>query len=560
MNRKKRILVSTEFSGLNTGYACIAKNLLKEFHESGKYEVFEHARYCKGSDPYHQNLIKKTPWKVFPNLPENGQEEDIYRSHPSNEFGRWKWDWVCLETQPDIVVDYSDFWMCNFIDQSPFRKFYKTVFMPTIDSIWQNEEWIDLYIRTDHILTYTNFAYKVLQDEGGGLIPLRGVATPAIDTNTYKFSGNRRQHKAKFGIDPDSIIIGMVARNQRRKLYPEFGQAFEEFLRRSNFQDTQNIYLYWHTSHPDLGWNIPKYIKELGISHKVLMTYYCHNCKRWFPSFYQDATTICRFCNSKSAILSNSQIGIDDSSLANVYNFMDLYVQFITNEGLGIPCLEAAACGCPITATYYSGTEDLIDNLKGHPLKPHTIFNEAETSRKLSWPSIEGLVDYIDEFIRLPESVRHNMSTKTAALAIKHYGGWQKVAKKWMDIFDSIQISPVNQWASQPYIVNVNTLQTPSNQQMNDEQFISWCLGNILQRTDWINSYCGLKMLRDLSWGRTVTNNLGFFLGEMSQLSQKQTCDRCDRNTVMKMVKDLRNQYNSSEQMRGQYINSGKIK
>jgi glycosyltransferase involved in cell wall biosynthesis len=558
--RKKRILFSTEFSGLNTGYACIASNLLKAFHDSGKYEIFEHARYCQGNNPHHQQLIRTIPWKVIPNLPENDQEKDIYHSHPANEFGRWKWDWVCLETQPDICVSWDDFWMSNFIDQSCFRRFYKTVMMPTVDAINQNEEWLDLYSRTDHILTYTKFGHDVLKNEGGGLIPLRGVATPAVDTNVYKFSGNRREHKKRFGLDPDSIIIGMVARNQRRKLFPDMGEAFAEFVRKLKFENTKNIYLYWHTSHPDVGWNIPKYIKDAGLSHKVLMTYFCHNCQKWFPSFYQDACTKCVHCRQKSAVLSNSQVGVDDQALACVYNFMDLYVQFITNEGLGIPCLEAAACGSPIAATNYSGTEDLINNLNGKAINPRVIFHEAETSRQLSLPSINELVEYIDEFTRLPESVRHNMSVKTANLAVKHYGGWSGVADKWMQIFDSVDISPENLWAASPQIVNTQALQTPPPDKVSDEQFVSWCLGNVLQRPDWVNSYAGLRMMRDLAWGRTVINNLGFFFGEMSQLAQKPTYDRCDRETIMKMVVDMRNNYNASEQMRASYVQQGKIK
>lgn len=132
--RKKRLLFSTEFSGLNTGYACIARNLIGEIYKTGKYEIAEHSRYCKGSDPYHQSLMRQIPWKIYPNLPEGDQEEQIYRSHPANEFGRWKHDVVCLDFQPDVVCSWDDMWMSIHIDQSPLRRFYKTVTMPTVDA------------------------------------------------------------------------------------------------------------------------------------------------------------------------------------------------------------------------------------------------------------------------------------------------------------------------------------------------------------------------------------------------------------------------------------------
>lgn len=290
------------------------------------------------------------------------------------------------------------------------------------------------------------------------------------------------------------------------------------------------------------------------------MTYFCQRCRNWFPSFYQDATTVCRFCGTKSATLSNSQMGIDTAALSAVYNFMDLYVQFITNEGLGIPMVEAAACGCPITGTYYSGTEDLIDNLQGHPIKPRTLFHEAETFRVLSYPSIEELTDYIEYFTRLPASVRHNMSVKTEQLTRKFYGGWSSVAQTWMRVFDSIEISGANPWASPPDFVNTNNLQPIPPDRANDEQYIGWLLGEVLHRPDWINSYIGLKMLRDLGYGRTVINNLGFCVSEMSQLGGRVEAGPCNRETSLNMVKQQREQYNMVEQMRINMIQTGKIK
>lgn len=919
MERKRRILYVGEFSGLSTGYATISKNLLAEFVKTGQYEVAELACYYKETDPYHASLAKQFPWKIYGNLPINDHEQQIYNSHPQNEFGRWKFDYVCLDFQPDCVLDVRDFWMClsgnspiqtisgvknvqdikegdlvlthkgryrkvvktfsrnhdgnfvtittsnngykltltdnhpvlcikrknihhfcptnknykhlsnrsvpdldiepewinsqdletgdfvcaplqtefsdfeidldlarligyyaaegcmmynkkkkdnslkgiqlsfnieevvyindvlnivnkkfgvqgsvknnkncaiirffskevaefiiemipglagtkkfneklvtsniliqqqiltgllrgdggyddrrgyyctksrdlayqvfqmclnnnimpamgynkntlkektfyryifsfsgpsfynfkqiyygtynftyeqkiqndygwfyvktieqaigneqvynfeieednsyvssitlhncSFIDQSPFRKFFKTVFMPTVDAVSQGLEWIDLYCRTNHILTYTNFAYKVLADEGGGLIPLRGVATPAVDINIYKPVQNKCQHKEQFGLDPNSIIVGMVARNQRRKLFPDLMQAFGDFLSKAQFKNTNNVYLYLHTAHPDLGWDLPKYIKENGLSHKVLMTYFCHACKRWFPSFYNDALTLCKFCGQKSAPLSNSQIGIETDALAAVYNFMDLYVQFVTNEGLGIPCLEAASCGVPICGTYYSGVEDLLDNLEGKKISAKHWY-EAETGRQLSYPSVDELVEYIDEFTSLPESIRLRMSRRTAELTRKYYGGWSNVAQKWMDVFDSIDLSPQNPWLSPIDIIPTGGLQPPDQNRVSDEQFIGWCLQEVLHRPDWVNSFTGLKMLRDLSWGRTVVNNLGFFAGEMSQLGAKPVWEACNREKVFQFVCGLREQYNNSEQMRNQYMLNNKI-
>jgi len=558
--RKPRVLYVGEFSRLNTGYATISFNLLHELHKSGKYELAELAGYCKGSEPLHQQMIRQLPWKVYPNLPEGPQEEEFYNSQPTNEFGKWRFEQVCLDFQPDIVWSIRDFWMDNFIDQSPFRRFYKTVMMPTVDAEHQHSEWIDLYKRTDHILAYTKFGYDVLQEEGGGLIPLRGIATPCVNTEIYKPVQNKKQHKANFGLPSDSIIIGMVARNQRRKLYPDFGQAFAEFVEQAGFKDTNNVYLYWHTSHPDVGWDLPEYIKSHGLSRKVFLTYFCQSCGNWFPSLYQDAATICQRCGQKSAVLSNSNQGIDQQALASVYNFMDLYVQFVSNEGLGIPMMEAAACGVPICGTYYSGTQDLIDNLSGHPIPPRTLFVEAETTRKLSMPSVDALVEYIHKFTSLPESIRAKLGYTTAELTRKCYGGWSSVADNWMDIFDSIKIEEQNQWTAPPELINTGTAQMFGHDKMSDEQYVQYILADVIRRPDWVNAYMGIKILRDLSWGRTVANNLGFFLGEQSQLGGKPRYEPFNREKLLQYAVNLRNIFNEAEQARAQYISQGKIR
>lgn len=951
--RKPRILVETEFSKLNTGYACIADNFLRKLYESDKYILTEHARYCKESDPVHQQLIQQIPWRVIGNLPNNPQEEQIYNSAPQNEFGAWKFEYVCLDVTPDIVVSYDDFWMSQYIDQSPFRRMFKTVMMPTVDACfvantpvntefsikniedisigdrvvshdgsintvktlysreyedelitiqctgpivpitltknhpvlaikknldknvrhntrhfynqaefipsqdievgdylvvpnnntfknidhisienyldidygkeygqlkilgkgskyahvipniieldedlagllglfvaegslkdkqrgaqidmrrsteqeyldfaqkvlydkfgvkvnkfsrkfdcdslsinskilanflknscghkstvkkipdfilksnrkiaisfleklfigdgcdthtfannrlleygtnsrqlalqicklllqlgilcninvssgmfhirisnrngeklsnifgWDNDkfsfakqekcqswideesghalvrvysvkrfkenqpinvynleienknsyctgfavhncnqhpEWLDMYARTDAVFTYTQFSYDVLEKEAGGLIPLKAVTTPSIDTNVYKFIPNKKQHKSNFGIREDSIIIALCARNQRRKLYPDFAQAFVEFLNKACFKNTENIFLYWHTSYPDVGWDIPTLVKNNGLSHKVLFTYFCNDerCNHYFPSFYQDVSVVCPRCHQRSATLSNSQKGIDKPALANIYNLFDLYVQFVSNEALGIPTMEAAACGVPITGTYYTGTQELIDKLGGHPINPDKFFIESETGRKLCFPSIDELVSYIDEFVKLPDSIRSRMSFNTAELAKKHYGGWDKFTSRWMEVFDEISPAEPSQWLGPIDYVNVDGIQCPGYDKIpSEEQFVAWLLEQVLRRPEWINSYTGLKMLKELTWGRTTLSNLGFFANDMSMMGCKPQYSMLDRQMLLQMVVEMKKKSNHFEQMRWQHIQQGLIK
>lgn len=559
--RKPRILFNTEFTRLSTGYAIYGFELLKALHRTGKYEIAEVASYCRANDPYHQHLMGEIPWRVYPVMPTNKQEEEEYNRNPINEFGAAKLDQACLDFQPDVVASFTDYWMHNFIDSSPYRKLFKTVIMATIDAVQQSAEWLDFYQRTDYVLSYTEFGEKTFKDEGGGTINLRGVASPGVDTSIFKPIQNKKQHKANHGINPETIIIGMVARNQKRKLYPAFAKSFVDFLHKLNLEGTENTLLYFHTSHPDMGFDIPFLVKQNGLSHKVLFTFLCknQNCMLSFPSFYQDVRAFCPRCRGPASF-SNSQAGITREQLADVYSFMDLYVQYAISEGFGIPLVEAAACGLPICATNYSGMESVLENLNGFPIPIGMEYVESETNRIMVLPDGDALADYIKEFTSLPEGMRARLGYNTHLKAVSRYGNWDGVAKKWSDIFDEIQIPERNNWLAPIDYLDINSLPPcPSHQQMNDDQFVNWALTEILHRPDWAGNYTALKMVRDLVYGGTAKGQLGFMSNDASSLGQRPAWEPIERDGMYNYVKNVRHKWNEMEIMRHQKIQSGEI-
>ncbi len=558
MNRKKRILWTTEFTRLNTGYSLYYHEVMTRLQQTSKYELFELASYARGGDPLHQQLMKDIPWKVYPNMP-LPHEQGEYDSDPINEFGKWKLEQVCLDCQPDIICSIKDPWMDMYIEQSPYRRLFKTVFMPTVDGKPLQEEWLDHYMKTDYILNYTEFGENLLGEEGGGLINLKGLAPASVDTNVFKFVPNKREHKEKMGMHGNSLIIGMVARNQKRKLYPALAESFSEFLHNLNLENTENVFLYFHTAYPDLGFNMPYLVKQNGLSHKVLFTMFCRNCSFSFPSFYQDVRVICPRCHNGSASFSNSQTGVTREELAATYALMDLYVQYVSNEGQGIPAVEAAVCGIPICATDYSGCSSIVRNVRGFPIPVKTLFCEVETNRQMALPDNQAIIKYITEFVSLPESVRSRMGLNMHINAVQHYGDWSKTAAQWERIFDEIPIQE-GVWRSPIDYVNVDSVQAPDHTRMSDEQFVNWLLAEVVRRPDWIGSYIGLKMMRDLTYGSISRSQLGFCSNDASMLGSRPIWDIVDRPKMLEYCKQMRNRTNHFELLRNQFIQEGKIK
>ena len=205
---------------LNSGFGTYTNELLTRLHKTNKYELIELASYGNMND------AKNVPWLYIPNLPQdnNKQEHDLYNSNGANQFGLWRFDQICLELKPDIVLSYRDPWMDNWIAMSSLRPYFHWVWMPTVDSAPQRPEWINVFANCDAILSYSEFGGRVLKEQGKETINWIGCASPGIDPNIYK-PVSKRPHRESMGIDPDCFIVGTVMRNQKRKLFFELMKA-----------------------------------------------------------------------------------------------------------------------------------------------------------------------------------------------------------------------------------------------------------------------------------------------------------------------------------------------
>ena len=85
---------------LNTGYANYGRPLLNALSNSGKYEVAELACFGKVNDPNDMYAN----WVYYANHVDSSHPlYEQYISHPQNEFGKWRFERVCLDFRPDVV-------------------------------------------------------------------------------------------------------------------------------------------------------------------------------------------------------------------------------------------------------------------------------------------------------------------------------------------------------------------------------------------------------------------------------------------------------------------------
>lgn len=490
--RKKKLLCVTEWHKLSTGYGCYTKNLLSRLFNTGKYDIIELASYGTPNDP---RLNEGVPWLVIGNNPASKEEEQQYNSNPVNQLGAFRFNDVAIRTMPDIVMDFRDEWYFSYEGTSVLRPNYHLVWQPTVDARPQAENWQFSFSMADHLLTYTDFGKKTLEDIG--FTNVRDVAFLGADPNIFMPHPNKKDVKQFYELDPNINIVGFVSRNQPRKLYPDLFVGFKHFLETTTPQLAQNTYLLLHTSFPDATpWDLPRLIKNLGISNKVLFTYICHNCHNVSIRQWQDTKSLCLKCNNYSCRLPSNILGVNNNQLRDIYNLMDIYVQYANSEGIGIGQLEAASCGVPVMAVNYSGMEDVVKKLGAYPINYHKLTCEIATMCWRAVPNDQHFAEQLNKFLQLPEALRKKRGETTLKLA-REVCDWDKCAAVWDKTLDLCPIRPLSStWGRKPQI-NKPSTEVPQN--LSPQQLVSYLINNVLCAPQFNKTYFEMDLVYKVS-------------------------------------------------------------
>jgi len=537
---KKRILFVGEASCLSTGFSTYYRELLPRLAACGKYEIAEFGSYVQTNDPKVKAFVNNR-WKFYGNNPDTEEEQRVFNemdpSQPgqnTNQFGKWRFEKVLADFKPDIVIDIRDWWMLAYQERSPFRKYFKWLVMPTVDSIPQKEEWIATYCSANYVMAYSDFGVDSLRKSHAKLelrmdppgkrgfvgvdkmpgklhpVPMR----PGVDMKTFKFCDQEQKAKLKekWGIRGDVPIILLVQRNQSRKRISEVLRAFAMMKEKyPNDQFIQKSILVMHTAWPDnlTSIDFPRAIariqtgyhgtpiKRKGIISEVCSTYICHNpqCQDVFiaPSIHlrNSHTLPCPKCGQRSARTPTTGHGLSREQLAEVYGMADMMVQMSIAEGCGMPVQEAKACGVPVLVTDYAAIAEKgampnyehVDqsnysvHLGGQSMKVAYLYEEPETTCWRAMTSIEDCCDKMASMISDREKLAQ-MSLDARRCAEVNYD-WDKNWKEWEWVLDHISISDRKTTWDRP-IELINISKNNPVEAKTDQEFIVRCYTEIL--------------------------------------------------------------------------------
>jgi glycosyltransferase involved in cell wall biosynthesis len=515
MKQKLKVLMCSEASFINSGFGNYTRELLTRLHKTNKYEIAEFASYGMVNDPRDRNIH----WKYYANaVRDNDPRAQEYSSRSDNQFGRWRFDKVLLDFRPNVVIDIRDYWMNHYQSQSPLRPFFNWVLMPTVDSAPQQESWIDTFLHADAVFTYSDWGAQILQQQSNNKINYVGTASPGVDLETFCMKPNRELIKAKYGLPQDSFVIGSVMRNQKRKLIPELLVAFRQLLNElenDNSPLANKTYLYLHTSYPDAGWDIPELLRQNRLLNKVYFSYHCSKCQSTHSEVYTHPCKVCKNCLESTSRFTSVTNGVSNETLSDIYNMLDIYVQYAICEGFGMPQVEAGACGVPIATVNYSAMEDVVHKLNAHPVKIKSYFKELETKAIRVYPDNNDLVKFILKFMRQTKSRQEEKRKETRKLTEKHYN-WDNISKIWETFLDSEMLFTAKRnWDDPPkYLQSIQqNMQNPPKD--NFMSVYSVCSNNLGDPSFFGTSLC-LDILKDADYG-FVQNGMNFSGTDISQ-------------------------------------------
>lgn len=391
MKRVPKVLVIGD-GGVKTGFARVTESILRELHPH--FEFHQLAINYRG-DPY------EIPWKLYP------------AGIPGDGLGLKRIPELIQKVNPDLIFCVNDFWI-----QAEYLKVIysvdktlKVITYSPVDAGPIDPNWLQSFSKVDLSCVYTEFGKEQLEE--GLTFPLKRhieIIPHGIDSERFYSLGPnaRQQARVKLGLKEDKnnplFIVLNANRNQPRKRIDLTLEGFSEFLKGKE----ERVRLFLHMGREDLGWDVVKYARRLGIEEKVILT---------GPS-------------------NGGQPNLNDEELNLVYNACDVGINTSGGEGWGLPAFEHAATGAAQVVPDHSACKELwggaarLIPVDGRRVQPSTLVD-------FYYPSVKGIKDCLEELFTDRKALEE-CSYSCFKRATQEELTWEVISKKWKKLFEEI--------------------------------------------------------------------------------------------------------------------------
>jgi glycosyltransferase involved in cell wall biosynthesis len=416
--KKKKILFQSDFSLAKTGFGRNAKSVLSHLFKTGKYDI---VHYCCGLN-WSNPELNRTPWKSIGSLPDNKQELEELNRDPEiarmANYGAHYIDRIIQQEKPDIYIAVQDIWGVDFAIQKKWWSKISTVIWTTLDSLPILPSAIEKADKIKNYWIWSSFATDALHELGHTHVKtVHGIVEDECFRNLE--NSQKLELRQRFGLPPDSFIVGFVFRNQLRKSVPNLIEGYKLFKEKN---PAAKSFLLLHT-HFSEGWNVHRLADEYGINKmEILTTHICKNCWQYEikPFFGQQQN--CRFCGAeKSQETTNVGAGVDEKQLNEVYNLMDVYCHPFTSGGQEIPIQEAKLTELITLVTNYSCGEEMCAPEANSLELNWSEYREHGTEFRKASTSPHSICKQLSKVFKMSPDKRREMGKKARGWAIKNF-------------------------------------------------------------------------------------------------------------------------------------------
>jgi glycosyltransferase involved in cell wall biosynthesis len=256
----------------------------------------------------------------------------IYTCWPGGDpFGIGRVANIVKQVQPDLIVIQQDPWnFPQYLERLADYPDIPVVGVVAVDGKNCQGDKLgpsDVHPGLSHAIFWTQFGAE--EARVGGWKGSSSVVPLGVDLDVYHPMDRVAVRSnaigpvlRAYGFDDDAFIVGCIGRNQPRKRLDLTIQYFAEWVQ---YKNVKNAVL-WMQCAPtgDQAFDIKMLAKYFGVQGRVLL-----------PDV-------------------NPRYGVDEGTMAKVYNFIDVYLSTTVGEGWGLPAMEAMACGTPCVVPKWS--------------------------------------------------------------------------------------------------------------------------------------------------------------------------------------------------------------
>ena len=458
-----------------TGFGKHKKNLLSYLYNTGKYELIE---FSNGF-PWSSDKLQYTPWENYGSLPDDPQSQKQIMSDDARKnqagYGAEMIDKAIKELKPDIYLGIEDIWAFRSFFDKPWWNKVSCIVHTTLDSLPILKDAVEAAPKIENYFVWASFAEKALHKLGHTHV--KTIHGSVETKNFYKLPNDLRSRLRKYFRTEDNFVVGFVFRNQLRKSVPNLLDGFNLFDKEHPEAKAKLLlHTHWHE-----GWNIPQLLKEKNIDfNKVITTYYCKKCTRYFIRPFVGQNIKCESCkHPDSCETTNVKNGVNEQQLNEIYNLMDVYCHPFTSGGQELPIQEAKLNELITLVTNYScGEDSCTPESGGLPLEwseyrePGTQFIKATTSP-------QSIYEQLKAVYKMPKKEKEKLGKKARKYVISNYG-IQTIGKKFEELFDKL---PFVEELSEVDDVVTDVNYTPDDS-LGDKEWVESLYDNILGKTD----------------------------------------------------------------------------